>query len=126
VFDVIILACKSYGLTGALESIAPFVHPQVAILPLLNGMAHLETIQQRFPSAIVWGGTCGIVATLDATTGIIHRMTPNHFVRVGLLKCDDAKGTTVNLTTFIQHLRDAGVEANADDDIKPCGTNGPS
>jgi 2-dehydropantoate 2-reductase len=117
VFDVIVLACKSYGLTGALEAIAPFVHPQVAILPLLNGMAHLQTIQRRFSSVVVWGGTCGIVATLDSNTGVIHRMTPNHFVRAGLIKSDDADATTVNLTTFIQHLKDAGLEAGADDDI---------
>lgn len=116
-FDVIVLACKSYGLGGALDAITPYVHDKVAILPLLNGMAHLETIQQRFPSATVWGGTCGIVAALDAETGIIQRMTPSQFVKAGLLQQDDTKTTTADITVFMQYLKDAGIDGDISDNI---------
>lgn len=116
-FDVIVLACKSYGLVGALDAIGPYVHDKVAILPLLNGMAHLETIQQRFPSATVWGGTCGIVAALDAETGIIQRMTPSQFVKAGLLQQDHAKATAADVTVFMQHLKHAGIDGDISDNI---------
>jgi 2-dehydropantoate 2-reductase len=116
-FDMIVLACKSYGLTGALDAIAPFVHAQVAILPLLNGMAHLNIIQERFPNAVVWGGTCGIVATLESDTGRIHRMTPSQFVKAGLLKRSSSSSSKAGITEFIQHLKDAGIEADASDNI---------
>ena len=124
-FDVIVIACKAYGLNGALDAIASYVHPDVAILPLLNGMAHVELIEKRFPSAIVWGGTCGIVASLDSETGIIKRMTASQFVKAGVLPSRiGAKGesstttcTVDTMTTFIQLLHDAGIQASVSDNI---------
>ncbi|KAG7372296.1 2-dehydropantoate 2-reductase [Nitzschia inconspicua] len=118
-FDVIVLACKSYGLDGALDAITPYAHSNVALLPLLNGMAHMEMIQHRFPSATVWGGTCGIVATLDSDTGVIQRMTPSQFVRAGLVEHkksenEEAKAVVV---TLMRHWKDAGIDAEVSDDI---------
>lgn len=66
-FDVIILSCKAYGLTGALEAIAPFVREGVAILPLLNGFGHLKQIEARFPDAIVWGVSLALLRRLRRT-----------------------------------------------------------
>lgn len=51
--DVIVLSCKAYGLAGALEAIAPYVGKGTPILPLLNGLNHIEVAQQRFPEAVV-------------------------------------------------------------------------
>src|SRR5262245_17021111 len=39
-FDVVVLSCKAYDLEQAIESFAPAVGPQTAIIPLLNGMRH--------------------------------------------------------------------------------------
>ena len=46
-FDLVLLSCKAYDLDSALESVAPAVGPATAILPLLNGMRHLDVIEQR-------------------------------------------------------------------------------
>ena len=43
-FDAVILSCKAYDLGGAIESFAPAVGPDTAILPLLNGMRHLDAL----------------------------------------------------------------------------------
>lgn len=122
-FDVIILACKAYGLVGALEAIAPYVHPGVAILPLLNGMAHIDTIVDHFPEATVWGGTCGIVATLTPD-GTVKRMTESHFVTAGVrrrsLPSSDFIATNNGdtlLTSLIDLMRRAGIEATVSDTI---------
>ncbi|HXQ14271.1 MAG TPA: 2-dehydropantoate 2-reductase N-terminal domain-containing protein, partial [Caulobacteraceae bacterium] len=42
--DVLILTCKAYDLASAIEAIRPAVGPQTAILPLLNGLAHIEAL----------------------------------------------------------------------------------
>src|SRR3954470_269508 len=40
-FDVILLSCKAFDLDDAINSFAPAVGPNTAIIPLLNGMRHL-------------------------------------------------------------------------------------
>src|ERR1700722_3022686 len=47
-FDLIFLSCKSFDLEGAMTSFASGVGPTTLILPMLNGMAHIETLQSRF------------------------------------------------------------------------------
>src|SRR6201998_3085473 len=47
-FDVLLLSCKAFDLDDAIKSFAPAVGPKTAILPLLNGMKHLDILEQRF------------------------------------------------------------------------------
>ena len=70
-FDLVILTCKAYDLDAALETIADALAPGTAILPLLNGLAHLDAIAARFPQAKVFGGVAQISATL-AEDGIVR------------------------------------------------------
>jgi len=71
-FDLVLLSCKSYDLEGAIEAFAPAVGPQTAILPLLNGMRHLDLLEKRFGAAAVLGGQCVISASLDPEGRILH------------------------------------------------------
>jgi len=71
-FDLILLSCKAYDLAGAAEAFAPAVGAQTAILPLLNGMAHLDRLAERFGRDRVLGGLCVISSTLDADGRILH------------------------------------------------------
>lgn len=70
-YDAVLLTCKAYDLESAIDAIAPGVGPDTAIVPLLNGLAHLERLDQRFGSTRVMGGTCMIDATL-AGDGVVH------------------------------------------------------
>ncbi len=72
-FDIIVLTNKAYGLQGALEAIAPYVGPDTAICPLLNGMAHMDAIVARFPDATVLGGVAHIPAEMRPDGSILHR-----------------------------------------------------
>ena len=47
-YDVILLCCKAYDLTGAMAAIAPAMGDQSVILPLLNGVRHIDVLQERF------------------------------------------------------------------------------
>jgi len=71
-FDVVIVGCKAYDLAGTMDSFAPAVGPDTAILPVLNGMRHLDDLQGRFGAARVLGGLCMISATLDQAGTIQH------------------------------------------------------
>lgn len=74
-YDAIILTVKGYSLEAVLEEFAPAVGEQTLIIPVLNGMRHLEIIQQRFGKERALGGLCRINVTLDEQ-GQVHQMTP--------------------------------------------------
>lgn len=71
-YDLILLSLKAYDLEAALDSFAPAIGPGTAILPLLNGMRHLDVLDQRFGKDRVLGGECVIAATLDDQGRVLH------------------------------------------------------
>ncbi len=72
IFDLIVITCKGYGLDGAMDSIAPYARDGTTILPLLNGLAHLDRMDRRFPDARVIGGVAQIPAELTPEGAILH------------------------------------------------------
>jgi 2-dehydropantoate 2-reductase len=81
-FDLVLLSCKAYDLEGALVSLAPAVGPGTIVLPLLNGMRHLDRLDATFGSAKVLGGLCVISAAIDQQGAVIHSM-PSHLITFG-------------------------------------------
>ncbi|HML15726.1 MAG TPA: 2-dehydropantoate 2-reductase [Bryobacteraceae bacterium] len=71
-FDLVLLATKAYDLDGAIASLAPAIGERTAILPLINGIRHLDTLCARFGEAHVLGGECLISATLNERREIEH------------------------------------------------------
>lgn len=81
-FDLILLSCKAYHLPQVIEDMAPAVGPHTAILPVLNGMRHLDLLDARFGASRVLGGQCVIAATLDAQGNVRH-LNQSHGVTFG-------------------------------------------
>jgi 2-dehydropantoate 2-reductase len=71
-FDLILLSCKAYDLDGAIVSFAPAVGTGTTILPLLNGMRHMDVLEGRFGADRIISGLCLISTTLDEAGGILH------------------------------------------------------
>ncbi|MBS0420656.1 MAG: 2-dehydropantoate 2-reductase [Proteobacteria bacterium] len=71
-FDLILLSCKAYDLGSAIDSFAPAVGPGTTVLPLLNGMKHLDALDARFGADAVLGGLCLISTALDKDGRILH------------------------------------------------------
>jgi 2-dehydropantoate 2-reductase len=71
-FDLVLLSCKAYDLTAAMNSFAAAVGPATMILPLLNGMRHLDLLSERFGKSRVLGGHCLIAVTRDPRGTIVH------------------------------------------------------
>lgn len=82
-YDLIILTVKSFGLAQAMEDIAPAVGPETLIMPILNGMRHIDTLRSRFGDKVI-GGLCKINATLGEN-GEVVQMTPLHILFYGAL-----------------------------------------
>lgn len=81
-YDVILLSTKAYHLEEAIGSIAPYVGENTMILPLLNGILHIEKLIQAFGSDKVLGGLCFIETTLDSL-GRVLQTSPAHTLMFG-------------------------------------------
>jgi 2-dehydropantoate 2-reductase len=71
-FDVVLLSCKAYDLDDAIKSFAPAVGSQTSIIPMLNGMAHLDTLDSKFGRDRVLGGLCAIAVTLNEQREVVQ------------------------------------------------------
>lgn len=70
--DCIILSCKAYDLDGAIAAIRPAVGPATLVLPLLNGIKHLDALDAAFGKKRVLGGSCHLSVALMEDCGIRH------------------------------------------------------
>ena len=71
-YDLILLGCKAYDLLPTMESFARAVGSNTAILPVLNGMKHVDALSERFGAERVLGGLAMISATLDDQGIALH------------------------------------------------------
>jgi 2-dehydropantoate 2-reductase len=71
-YDLVVLAVKAFGLAGALADLAPAVGPDTVIVPLLNGMRHLDELEARFGPQRAYGGVCRVATMLDRNGDIVR------------------------------------------------------
>ncbi len=111
-FDLIVVSTKAYALEAAMEDFAPAVGSATVILPLLNGLRHLEALDARFGAEKVVGGFTYIVADVDAE-GCVHSMTPLHDFSFG----ERDKTVTARIKAIDETLRGAGFDVYLKPDI---------
>jgi 2-dehydropantoate 2-reductase len=70
--DIVLLTCKAYDLASAMEAIRPAVGPGTAIVPLLNGMAHIDALNRLFGAERVLGGFAKVAVTVTPDGTIKH------------------------------------------------------
>ena len=71
-FDVVLLSCKAYDLDDAIKSFAPAVGPKTSVIPMLNGMLHLDTLDHKLGRERVLGGLCAIAVTLNEQREVVQ------------------------------------------------------
>lgn len=91
-FDLVLLSCKAFDLESAMDSFAPAMGPSSVVLPLLNGMGHIEKLQKRFGNNAVLGGQCQISSTLDAEGRVVHL---NDWHTLGFGELDGSRGERI-------------------------------
>ena len=96
-YELVVLAVKSYALEQALIDMAPAIGPRTVIVPLLNGMRHVDELQGAFGPERAWGGVCLIQAMLD-DEGDVVQMTGLH--RLGYGPLDGGEDERLPEVTF--------------------------
>jgi 2-dehydropantoate 2-reductase len=71
-FDAVLLTVKAFSLDAALDDLAPAVGPETMILPVLNGMKHVDTLTARFGRNAVVGCVCKVATFVDDQGRIVQ------------------------------------------------------
>ena len=80
--DLVILAVKAWQLEDAISHMKPLLGEQTIILPLLNGMEHMDKLFAAFGSQHVIGGLCRISAFTEGP-GHIHHVGIQPYIAFG-------------------------------------------
>jgi 2-dehydropantoate 2-reductase len=112
-FDLVLLSCKAYDLDSAMASFAGAVGENTAILPLLNGMRHLDVLADRFGPKPLLGGQCVISATLG-DDGEIVQLGHLHALSFGEL--DGSRSRRID--TIASAVLGSGFDARLSDEIR--------
>ncbi len=111
-YGCVLLTCKAYDLDTAMDAIAPAIDADCAILPLLNGIEHLDRLDARFGAKHVLGGSCHVAATLTPD-GVVKHLNDLHRIMYG-----ERDGThSARILAISAALEKSGVEAKLSDDI---------
>ena len=110
-YDVIFLSVKSYSLAAAIDDFAPAVGQQTEIIPVLNGMHHMDVLTQRFGDAVL-GGVCFVSTAIDSQ-GRIVQLADFQSLAYGEL---DGKKTS-RIEAVHQEFSGAGFQASISTDI---------
>jgi 2-dehydropantoate 2-reductase len=111
-FETVLLAAKAYDLEPAIATLRPAVGPDTAILPLLNGIGHLDRLDSTFGRERVLGGVAYIAATL-AADGVVR-----HFNRVhGITFGERSGGISGRIETIAQMFSATPVAVSASGNI---------
>lgn len=81
-FDVILVAVKSYALDEAIAQFAPAVGANTTIIPMLNGMRHMTSLNENFGAARVFCGGAMFSANLTPDGGVLLN-TANPYINFG-------------------------------------------
>jgi 2-dehydropantoate 2-reductase len=99
--ELLLVTVKAPGLEDALGRVQA---PPETVIPLLNGIEHVQTIRDRLPSSGVVAGTIGLIEAYLERPGRIVQATPG----VVMTLASDAEPRTIDV------LRQSGAEVRVD------------
>jgi 2-dehydropantoate 2-reductase len=103
---------KAYALEAAMNDFAAAVGPETMILPVLNGMRHVDFLTKRFGEHAVIGGVCLVASELDDKGRIVQLADFQQLVY------GERNGeTTRRLKALDAMLQGAGFDARLSTDI---------
>lgn len=111
-YDLVIVSAKHYDLGQAIDAIRPAVGPQTAVLPLLNGLVHLDRLEAAFGADAVLGGVAYVGASLQPDGGIRH-----HNRLSGIVFGDRQGGISERTKAIAAAFADTKIEAPGSDNV---------
>ena len=119
-YDAVLLTVKGFQLKAALADLAKAIGPETVVMPVLNGMRHMDILAGRFNEHNLIG--CALkIATVIEEDGRIVQLTPLRDLAYGEL---DGR-----MTPSIQALNafmgaPASTPASQTRSVAKCGENG--
>ena len=111
IYDIILLACKSYNLDEAINDLKPLKN-QGIIIPLLNGQTHLQKISRFFNEKNVYGGVAYISSNVDKHN-VIHQIGKNKKIIFG--SCSGKNSDLIK--DFLQSCKKTKFDSELSDNI---------
>lgn len=111
-YDYIFFTCKAYDLDDAIASVAPAMIAGTTLVPFLNGLAHLDRLNEIFGAESVLGGAVVIQATLD-DDGVVRHLNDTAFMMFGE-QAGGASQRTNALAALFDKARGVNVSAVPD------------
>jgi len=111
-YELVFLSVKAYALEAAMNDFAAAVGPETMILPVLNGMRHIDLLTKRFGEHAVIGGVCQVASKIDDAGRIVQLADFQQLVY------GERNGeTTPRLQTLDATLQGRGFDARLSTDI---------
>ena len=111
-YDIVLLTCKAYDLDSAIDAIAPAIGAGTTIVPLLNGMRHIDVLAAKFGDAKVVGGLARVGVAMNDKGEILHT-SPFAAISFGERDGKPARPALVALDAAIKKSGvDGGLNAN--------------
>jgi 2-dehydropantoate 2-reductase len=111
-YDLILLTAKHYDLDQAIEAVRPAVGPRTSVLPLLNGLVHLDRLAAVFGAEAILGGVAYVGASLQPDGGIRH-----HNQLSGIAFGERAGGVSARTQAISAEFADSKVSAPPSDNV---------
>ncbi|WP_102346591.1 ketopantoate reductase family protein [Bacillus sp. Marseille-P3661] len=110
--DLVILSLKNYHLNEALPQISELVQKGSKILPLLNGVEHLDLLVSKYGKENVLGGLCQIETTLNSQGDVVQT---SHMQDIIFGSLTSEKSQMVN--KLEEKMREAGITVTLSENI---------
>jgi len=111
-YDLVLLTAKHYDLDQAIAALRPAVGPRTAVLPLLNGLVHLDRLGAAFAAEQVLGGVAYVGASLQPDGSIRH-----HNRLSGIAFGDPAGGISERVRAIAAQFAGTKVDAPGSADV---------
>ncbi|MGC1215470.1 MAG: ketopantoate reductase family protein [Micromonospora sp.] len=112
-YDIVLISVKATALPTAIDDVAAAVGPGTTVIPFLNGMAHMDALNERFDVDAVLGGVVRVLTTLDAEGDIVRLGTLAEIV-IG----EQQGGTSQRVEQIAEVLSGAGFDFSVSPDIR--------
>jgi 2-dehydropantoate 2-reductase len=111
-YDVVLVSVKAEALPSAMEDFGPAVGSETMIIPFLNGIAHLEALNDRFGPGAVLGGVVKVATFVDEN-GDIRQLLPFADMVIG----EQTGERTARLAALAKNFGSAGFPLGESDQI---------
>lgn len=103
---LLVVAVKSYDLEAALDRVSPAALDGAVILPLLNGLEHVDALRRRLGPSVVLAGSIGRLEAFSPEAGVVVQRSAGDAVVTAASRELDAPA----LEAALAPLRGPGIE----------------